>query len=554
MNGLFEFLKSLGPARLGAMVAVTAILIGFLAFITVRFSGDTMAPLYTDLTFEDSAAIVGELEARNIPYQLRGDGSSILIPKDEVPRLRIQLAEQGLPTGGSIGYEIFDKTDTLGATNFVQNINHLRALEGELTRTIRSIDRVLAARVHLVIPERELFKRERKEPSASIVLKSRGALDMAQIKAIQHLVATAVEGLTPQRVSIVDEGGRLLASGVVSEDQGAMASSAQERNLAFEERLKRQIEDIIVNVVGPGRARVEVSAELDYNRITETSEEFDPDGQVVRSTQTREESSTSSEGEEGVTSGNQLPNADQEAEQAAANNKEASNSTEEIVNYEVSKTTKTQILEAGRIKRLSVAVLIDGIYTPDAQGTLSYQPRPPEDLDRIAALVRSAAGFDQGRGDIVEVVNLRFAERPDLLMDGGEPGLFDFTKNDVMYLIELAVTLLLALLVLMFAVRPLLKRLFTTEAPGELSGSGQALNADGTPVLEGPAGEEGEDGLNPLANVPLDADGNPRFDWIEKAKADGQVQLQTIKHVSSLIEDYPNEAAAILRNWLQEAA
>lgn len=556
MNGFFGFLKSLGPARLGAMVAVTAILIGFLAFVTVRFSNEAMAPLYTDLTFEDSSAIVSQLESRNIPYEIRSDGAAILVPKDDVLKLRFQMAEQGLPTGGSIGYEIFDKTDTLGATNFVQNINHLRALEGELTRTIRAIDRVMAARVHLVIPERELFKRERKEPSASIVLKSRGALDSAQIKAIQHLVATAVEGLSPQRVSIVDETGRLLASGVESEGTGSMANSAQERNLAFESRVKHQIENIITSVVGPGRARVEVSAELDFNRITETSEEFDPDGQVVRSTQTREESSSSSEAENGVTAGNQLPNADVDAEGEDPTNQEASNSTEEIVNYEVSKTVKTQVLEAGRIKRLSVAVLIDGIYAPDAEGNLAYQPRPQEDLDRIAALVRSASGFDQARGDIVEVINLRFAERPDLLGEtAAEPGLFDFTKNDIMYLIELGVTLLLGLLVLLFAVRPLLKRVFAEEEIPVLTESGLVgLNPDGTPALEGPAGEGGSEAANALAAVPLDEDGNPRFDWIEKAKAEGEVQLQTIQHVSGLIEDYPNEAAAILRNWLSEAA
>jgi len=557
VNGFFEFLKSLGPARLGAMVAVTAILIGFLSFITFRFSTEPMAPLYTDLTFEDSAAVISELESRNIPYETRSDGSSILIAKDSVLRVRMQLAEQGLPTGGSIGYEIFDKTDTLGATNFVQNINHLRALEGELTRTIRAIDRVVAARVHLVIPTRELFRRERKQPSASIVLKSRGALDVAQIKAIQHLVATAVEGLSPQRVSIVDETGRLLASGVESDDKSLMGNTVQERNLAFENRLKHQIEDIITNVVGPGRARVEVSAELDYNRITQTSEEFDPEGQVVRSTQTREESSTSSEAEDGVTAGNQLPNADQAGEQETPTNQEASNTTEEIVNYEVSKTTKTQILEAGRIKRLSVAVLVDGIYAPDANGDLAYQPRPQEDLDRIAALVRSAAGFDQARGDIVEVINLRFAERPDLLADTAtEPGLFDFTKNDVMYLIELGVTLLLGLLVMLFAVRPLLKRVFAEEEPVTLSEDGTPvlMNEDGTPVLEGPDGEPLADGAIVKSEIPLDEEGNPRFDWIEKAKAEGEVQLQTIQHVSGLIDDYPNEAAAILRNWLQEAA
>lgn len=533
------------------MGAVTAIMIGFLAFITVRFAGEAMSPLYTDLSFEDSAAIVSALESRNVPYEMRNEGAAVLVPKSQVLRLRFQLAEQGLPSGGSIGYEIFDKTDTLGATSFVQNINHLRALEGELTRTIRAIDRVVSARVHLVIPERQLFRRERKEPSASIIVKSRGELDGAQIRAIRHLVATAVEGLSPQRVSIVDETGRLLASGVEGDTEGAIAINAQERNVAFENRLKRDIEAIVTSVVGPGRARVEVSAELDFNRITETSEEFDPDGQVVRSTQSREENAKSSDTDRGVTAANQLPNADQGEDVPGTS--EASSSSEEIVNYEISKTTRTRVVEAGSIKRLSVAVLVDGVYTPDQQGNLTYQPRSQEELDRIAAVVRSAAGFSLGRGDTVEVINLRFAERPDLLpaAEAGT-GLFDFTKDDILYLIELGVTLLLGLLVLLFAVRPLLKRIFVDETRDELVLTpGDSLTGDGVPALEGP-GETTEGGM--LANVTFDEEGRPKFDWIEKAKAEGMVQLQTIKHVSNLIEEYPNEAVSILRNWLQEAA
>ena len=542
-------MKTLGPARLGAMVAVTAIMVGFLAFITIRFSGEPMAPLYTDLTFEDSSAIVRELEARNIAYEVRNDGASILVPKDDVLKVRMQLAERGMPSGGSIGYEIFDKTDTLGATSFVQNINHLRALEGELTRTIRSIDRVVAARVHLVIPERELFRRDRQEPTASIVVKTRGELDTAQIKAIQHLVAAAVEGLTPQRVSIVDETGRLLASGVGSEEADSIASASEERNVAFENRLKREIEGIVVSVVGPGRARVEVSAELDFNRITETSEEFDPEGQVVRSTQTREETSSSSDTDTGVSAANQLPNADQGEGQPGTS--EASNSVEEIVNYEVSKVTKTQILEAGRIKRLSIAVLVDGVYTPDQQGNLAYEARTAEELERISALVKSASGFDATRGDIVEVVNLRFAERPDLLLDASDgTGLFDFTKNDILYLIELGVTLLLGLLVLLFAVRPLLKRVFAEEETSDTPLV--AMDENGNPLaIEGPSAENEESVLMPTG---VDENGMPKFEWIEKAKADGVAHMETIKHVSDLINEYPTEASAIVRNWLQQAA
>ncbi len=200
-------------------------------------------------------------------------------------RLRMKLAEGGLPKGGGVGYEIFDKSDALGATSFVQNINHLRALEGELSRTIRAIDRVQAARVHLVLPERPLFSRDKAEPSASIVLKVRGTLEPQQVRAIRHLVATAVNGLKPQRVSIVDEAGRLLADGNCATTSAAARppTSARSRSRrACASRSRRSSP----RSVGPGRARVQLTADFDFNRVTQTSDRYDPEGRVVRSSQT----------------------------------------------------------------------------------------------------------------------------------------------------------------------------------------------------------------------------------------------------------------------------
>src|ERR1700691_4751598 len=195
------------------MGAVTIALIGFFVFLIMRVTTPQMTPLFTDLTFEDSSAIVKELDRQAVPYELRNDGSIVMVPKDRVARLRMSLAEGGLPKGGGVGYEIFDKSDALGTTSFVQNINNLRALEGELSRTITALDRVEDARVHLVLPDPPLFSRDKIDPSASIVLKVRGSLDPQQVRAIRHLVATAVTGLHPQRISIVDEQGQLLADG-----------------------------------------------------------------------------------------------------------------------------------------------------------------------------------------------------------------------------------------------------------------------------------------------------------------------------------------------------
>src|SRR6266700_4372534 len=240
-----------------AMVAATAALIGFFGFVIMRVTTPQMTTLFTDLSVEDSSGIIKDLERQGIAFELRNEGSVIMVPKDKVTRLRMKLAEGGLPKGGGVGYEIFDKSDALGTTSFVQNINHLRALEGELARTIRAIDRVQAARVHLVLPERPLFSRDKAEPSASIVLKVRGTLEAQQVRAIRHLVATAVNGLKPQRVSVVDEAGRLLADGAT--DDMAGGSSSDERQVAYERRLREQIENIVFRVVGPDRARVQLT-------------------------------------------------------------------------------------------------------------------------------------------------------------------------------------------------------------------------------------------------------------------------------------------------------
>jgi flagellar M-ring protein FliF len=367
-----------------AMVAVTAALISFFAFVIMRVTTPQMTTLFTDLSVEDSAGIVKDLERQAIPFELRNDGAVIMVPKDKVTRLRMKLAEGGLPKGGGVGYEIFDKSDALGTTSFVQNINHLRALEGELARTIRAIDRIQAARVHLVLPERPLFSRETPEPSASIVVRVRGSLEPQQIRAVRHVVASAVSGLKPQRVSIVDEAGQLLADGATGDTDNTIAD---ERRTGFEKRMRSQVEAIVSSVVGAGRARVQLSADFDYNKITQTSDRFDPEGRVLRSSQTREESSATAESNGQVTVNNELPGNQNRDNATPA--RDQSKKTEETNNYEISRTTKTEVTEAGRVNRISVAVLVDGSYAKNDKGEMVYQERSKEQLDRIAALVRS---------------------------------------------------------------------------------------------------------------------------------------------------------------------
>jgi flagellar M-ring protein FliF len=540
LQGLVSFLRGLGASRLMAMVAVTAALIGFFAFVIMRVTTPQMTTLFTDLSLEDSSAVIKDLERQAIPFEIRNDGAVIMVPKDKVTRLRMKLAEGGLPKGGGVGYEIFDKSDALGTTSFVQNINHLRALEGELARTIRAIDRVQAARVHLVLPERPLFARETPEPSASIVVRVRGALEPQQIRAIRHLVASAVNGLKPQRVSIVDEAGQLLADGASGATDNAVGD---ERRASFEKRMRNEIEAIVSSVVGAGRARVQLSADFDYNKITQTSDRFDPEGRVLRSSQTREESSITAENNGQVTVGNELPGSQQNNPAQSA--RDQSKKTEETNNYEISRTTKTEVTEAGKVNRISVAVLVDGSYSKNEKGEMVYQDRSKEQLDRIAVLVRSAIGFDQKRGDQVEVVNLRFAEAPavaPLQEPAGLLGVLQFTKDDVMYVIELGVMMLLGLVVLFMVIRPLVKRIIAADPVPSTA------NENSVPALTDASPQAGAAGANLVPGV------NSTAQLIDVAQVQGQVHAQSVHRVGELADRNPNETVAIVRQWLSEPA
>ena len=577
MQGFFDFVKSLGAARMAAMAAVTLAMIGFFSFLIIRMTTPQMVPLFTDLSVEDSASIVKDLERQAIAYQIKNDGAIVMVAKDNVARLRMKLAENGLPKGGGVGYEIFDKSDALGSTTFVQNINHLRALEGELARTIRGLDRVQAARVHLVLPDRPLFSRDKIETSASIVLKVRGTLEPQQVRAIRHLVATAVSGLKPERVSVIDETGKLLADGAAQSDplEGA---GADERKVTYEKRLREQVEAIVSSVVGPGHARVEITADFDLNRITQTSDKFDPDGRVVRSSQTREESSATSDSKGGpVSVGNELPGSGKPTGATGASDQ--NRKTEEIVNYEISRTTKTEVTEAGRVNRISAAVLVDGNYNKNDKGEVAYQPRAKEEIDRIAALVRSAIGFDAKRGDQVEVVNLRFAETaavPISEPNSGWMSYLQFTKDDIMRFAEQGVMVLLGLVVLLLVVRPLVRRIVTPEgamaggAAAVAGAAGRAGVAGAIGVQYVAAGSPGAGGMTiPAGSPPAPstatiaamagaqeavAVSNRTSAMIDVAQVQGQVHAQSVEKVGELAERNPNSAVSIIRNWIHEDA
>lgn len=561
MNAFLQTLKNLGPMRLAAMGGVAVLLIGFFIFLTTQMSSQDMALLYSDLEMADSGEIAAQLEAMEVPYEVAGDGRNILVPADQVDRLRLAMAQQGLPTGGSLGYEIFDQQDGFGTTNFIQNINRLRALEGELARTIATIDQVRQARVHLVLPERELFSRETQEPSASVFLRlDRRGLGSEQILAIQHLVSAAVPRLEPDNISIVDDNGNLLAQGPGADAAQMGVATAEQARRDYERRLREQIEAMLSRSLGAGRVLVQVAADMDFDRVTVSSETYDPDGQVPRSTQFVEENSTSSEGEglDPVTVAGNLPEAeDLGAVDGGGGARNETSVVRETTNYEISRTTESRVREGGTVRRLSVAVMVDGVYEPVADGEMTYVPRSQEDMDRIAALVRTAAGFDASRGDTVEVVNMRFTGAEDLFPGTPETGLLGLTSEDLMRIAEMAILAIVAVLVILLVVRPLLNRaLDSNRGEGTSASDLDGLLTDQSGLqraLAGPSMTAGPGMAAAELAAPNGGHGSTELDaLIDIDQVEGRVRASSIKKVGEIVEKHPEEAVSIIRSWLHQ--
>ena len=539
--------------RLAAIAGVTLAAAALLFWLATQATKTPMGLLFSGLDPRDSAAVVERLDAANVPYELKGDGTTILVPQDQALKLRMTMASAGLPAGGGVGYEIFDNQDALGVTSFQQNVNRLRALEGELARTIRSLDRIEQARVHLVIPERKLFTDAAAQPTASIVIRTRGGrLAPEQVQAIQNLVAGAVEGLTVQRVSVVDEKGELLAGGEGDNSTAATQSALDARKASYEERIRRQVESIVASVVGVGQTRVEVSADLDFNRRIREKTTYDPDGQVVRSTSTRSSNAdaTNSEGTNAVSVATNLPSEqDPAATDGQDKSREVNTQSDETTNYEISSTKETETQEGGAVKRLSVAVAVDGVWTTSSEGARTYAPRSDEDMKKIESLVRSAVGFDEKRGDALQVVNVQFAQEDAQTLTPEEEPFLGLEKSDIMKLIELAVMIIIALLAILLVFRPLMTRLLAPIAfnggTPQLAGPGMAaLNAPGAPTLPAP------DGSYPALPVPRgDAE-----KMIDIAQVDGQVSASSVKKVGEIVVKHPEEAVSIMRQWLHESA
>lgn len=545
VNELSKFIQSFGLARLGAIIGVSFGVAVALALIMARVGAPSMSVLYADASYSEAQAIIARLEQDSVDHKVRDQGGrvAILVPRDKIANLRLDLAADGFAVGEGVGYEIFDDNQALGATSFQQNINRLRALEGELARTLSTIDGVRTARVHLVMPERELFSRDKQTATASIVVDAPGGLPARSVRAIVNLTASAVPALDPARVTVLDSRGQLLAAGADANSADAMSASVEEKKLAAEARLRRSVEDIVGRIVGAENVRVEVAADMDFSRITESSEIVDPDSQTVLSSTTVEETSNSIDPStaRGVSVANGLPGGQAfDADGAPATS--ATQRLEETTNYEITKTVRNAVREEGLVvKRLSVAVALNGLSTPGADGAPVFSPRDDAELQRIETLVKSAIGFNEGRGDQVSVVDVPFSPLPVIEEPGVVAAASDaIASEDMMRLAELVVLALIALALVWFVLRPMLSR---GAAPATLAAPAAAG------AIAAPTAADAEQGS--LAFQPEASEFDQRIDL---SQVQGQVRASSINKVSEIVKAHADESAGLLRSWMREAS
>lgn len=536
MNNFIQSIKNLSPGRLASLAAVVLFLISFFVYLATQMNSTEYSVLYTDLELEDAKQIVTRLESANVKYRLENNGTEILVPSDQVNKMRIDTAELALASkGANVGYEIFDNGDALGSTNFMQNVNLIRALEGELARTIRSVDNVKSARVHLVMPKREMFSKEEQMPSASVVIRTvHGPLSPQSVIAIQKLIAAAVPKLDVKNVAIVDSAGNLLTNNY--EDENTLTAANNELMRQEQElKMAQNVQNLLEKTIGTGKVRAQVNIDMDFDQVVTNEEIYDPDGQVVRSQATMNDDSASTDQNGTVTVAQNIPNGDMANQSSGTYTKNSK--TEETINYEISKTVRNKVKNTGTIRRLTVAVMVDGFYTKDDDGKYVYRPRTDEEMKKLADLIKSAVGFDGDRGDVVEVENMKFVSFEPEPEPVPVPLIMGFTKDELMRVAEGVGVAIVAILVILLVIRPLINNAFDLSGP---------QNGDTRLLGDNPE----EDNLL-LSNF-LNNDNDEVEELINMNKIDGRIKVSSLKKINDTVERNPDAAVNIIRSWLYQ--
>jgi len=507
--------KGLSTGRKVVFLGVLGGTIAGLITLTIISRRPTYEVLYSNLSPQDAGVIISKLKEQKILYRLSSNGTSVLVPMENVYEIRMELASEGLPQGGGVGFEIFDQTK-LGITEFVQNVNYQRALQGELARTINQLDEVEQSRVHIVIPKKSLFVEDQKEASASVVLKLRpGAkLTQSQIQGIVHLVASSVEGLKPGKINLMDNHGQILSGGAEEALTTQLSNSQIEIKHSLEKDLETGIETMLEKAVGRGKAQARVFLSLDFKQAERTEERYDPDSLAIRSEKILGEKSRGS---------NILPKGVPGVESNIPGKKGASAVTgtpsefqrkNETINYEISKTTSHVIEPVGDIKKCSAAVIIDGTYEivkgEDGKEEKKYIPRSKEEMEQFRNLVKMTVGYNADRGDQIEVVNIPFEtitmmEEEEVMGGHGLRGLW-------LPIIRFGIIAIAVILLFLFVLRPLIKWLTSGREEWDL-----AAQLPKT-VGELEAGDEGTEGIP-----------STKVDMVQLAKGDTERTSELIR-------------------------
>ncbi|PVX30284.1 flagellar M-ring protein FliF [Sphingomonas pokkalii] len=532
MEAIKNLVAQLGSKRLMLMGGVAIALMAALTIVAMTSSKSNMGYLYTDLDPAAASTITEKLKAQNVPYTLSADGTAIMAPEEKLAELRMSMAGEKL--GGKIGYEVLDEEQPFGVSASRAKMNETRAIEGELSKSIQTIQNVTAARVHIVMPERAMFANESRKATAAVTVKTKSHLGSESIAAIRYLVSSSVPELSPDSISVVDQTGALLAR--AGDPDTAGAGDADERQQAVEAKLRAEIEALLQPIVGEGKVRAEVSAQIDRDQTREESNVYDPDKQVVArqvSVETGDQNKESDAGPQTASVANQLPDAKAAPGAPGSSRQSASNQTSEDTTYSNSSTRTVTVRAPGKVTRLTVAVMVDG----------GPKGLPTEQIQRLQRLVENAAGIDTQRGDSVVVESMPFSAVP---VEEDKAGFFSKLPVDRIWtFLQLALIAGVGLLVL----RMLKPKPEPLPIEPEVTQLEAQQHAEEVRLLT----ERAADG-DPEAMQQLEAIGATEPALLDQeialAQVDGRIKLSALKRIGSTIASSPPEAASVIRQWM----
>lgn len=556
MNNFIKTIKSLGKTKLISLAAIMGTLLLFFGYLITKGATTSLVPVSEEIETFEMGKVIEKLESMNIDYKIT-DRGILMVHKDEKSKVLITLAGLGVKTNIT-GYELFDKVDSFSATNFMQTINNIRAIEGEITRSILTFHNIKNARVHINIPKKSIFQEAEFQPRAAVLLdvKKNKTVENEQIKAIQNLVSVSVVNMKPSSVKVMDTNGKLLSKESDEDSSISDIKNCNDIKFNYESRLKYQLEDILERSLGIGKVRVNVSVDMDFNQFSENSEKYDPNEKVVRSEQLSDEKTDESSSENQMTIEKEIK--EEDAEKNSEKSKNNSSKKQQTKNYEISKTIKSLIKNPGEIKQISVAVLVDGSYKINEKTKQEeYIARSESDIEKISALVKSAIGFKKERNDKVEVVNMRFHQEKFDLNEERQQFIYGFKKDSVLAIFDKITIGTILLFIIIVVIKPIIQNALKLKSidPESIDDIMQFTDnfelvkqgAKMTNVTNNHLNGAGGSGVAGGKDVTDDIE-----EKINIEKIDGMIKKSSVQGISELIDKYPDRSVVVLREWLNE--